>query len=123
VSEPTSLREFARRFNAGDYFEAHEVLEKPWLAAREPEKTFLKGLIHAAVCLYQYGRGNRHGARVKYLSCHRYLDPYAPEYAGVDVAGLLRQLDRYFAALMAPGSEGPVPPPAGPPPRLTLRGE
>jgi uncharacterized protein len=101
-------------FNQGEYFEAHEVLEHPWLRAGEPERTFLKGLIHAAVALHHYRRGNGHGARVKYGSCVRYLSAYHAGFRGVQVEDLVRQMDRFFADLIAQPA-GAAPPPAGSP--------
>src|SRR5690348_11981481 len=37
-----------RCFHSGAFFEAHEHWESVWLAAQEPEKTFLQGLIQVA---------------------------------------------------------------------------
>jgi predicted metal-dependent hydrolase len=93
-----AVSEWVREFNAGRYFEAHEVLEAPWLRASEPEKTFLKGLIHAAVALHHRQRGNAHGTRTKHASAVRYLSPYRPAFGGVDVEGLLAEVERYLAA-------------------------
>src|SRR5947209_2652069 len=79
-AQRAALTEAVALFNAGRYFECHEVLEDAWRAAAEPDRTILKGLIHAAVALYQYQRGNSHGARVKTASAYRYLAPALPEY-------------------------------------------
>ena len=49
-------------FNAGRYFEAHELWEELWTPMRGPERRRLQGLIHFAVGLYHWGRGNRVGA-------------------------------------------------------------
>lgn len=100
-----AIAEGVRLFNAGDYFQAHEVLEESWRTAAEPMKTFLKGLIHAAVALYQYARSNEVGARSKYESTHFYLEPYLPAFASIDVAGLLEQLDQFFGPFL----DSPVP--------------
>ena len=89
---------WARHLNVGEYFEAHEALEGVWLTATEPDRTFLKGLIHIAVVLRHHERGNQHGTRVKYESGVRYLTPYLPEYRGVSLALLLEELARYVAA-------------------------
>lgn len=107
----TAVAEWARLLNEQQYFEAHEVLEEPWLCATEPHRTFLKGLIHVAVALHHYRRGNLHGARVKYQSALRYLERYLPAHGGVDVVGLITQLEEQFAPLGAlpPGSPLPVP--------------
>ena len=107
----TAVAEWAHLLNEQKYFEAHEVLEGPWLRAAEPHRAFLKGLIHVAVALHHYQRGNLHGARVKCQSAIRYLERYRPSYGGVDVLGLITQLDEQFAPLDAlpPGSPLPTP--------------
>jgi len=115
-----AIQEWARLFNAGAYFEAHEALEHAWLRAAEPEKTFLKGLIHAAVALYQYRRSNGHGARVKYGSCVGYLSPYHPSFSGVQVSDLVSQMDRFFADLVSQPRGTPPPPPRHPWPAVRL---
>src|SRR6185436_20876506 len=90
------LEQARELFNAGEYFECHEVLEGPWLATAEPERTFLKGLIHAAVSLYQYQRGNAHGARVKAASARGYLEPFRPAHAALDLERLLAELEEFI---------------------------
>lgn len=114
------LRRWAAHMDQREYFEAHEVLEGAWLAAREPDKTFLKGLIHAAVALYQYHRRNGHGARVKALSCTRYLSPYRPHYQGVAVAALLEELQQFVGAHLQQPRGLPPPEPKLPWPRSHL---
>lgn len=115
-----AVREWTALFNAQDYFAAHEVLEHPWLGAKEPDRTFLKGLIHAAVALYHYSRGNGHGARVKYASCRRYLEPYRPAYGEVDLDALLDELERFYADLLALPPRTPPPSPRHPWPQAAL---
>jgi len=108
-----AIAEWARLLDEGSYFEAHEVLEGRWLCADEPEKTFLKGLIHVAVALHHHQRGNKHGARVKYQSAQRYLEPYRPIYRGIDLASLIDQLQPYFETLLTPApGDAPAPSPA-----------
>lgn len=58
--------QFARgiaHFNAREFFEAHEVWEELWLVAREPEKTFLQGMIQVAAAFHHHARENARGAR------------------------------------------------------------
>jgi predicted metal-dependent hydrolase len=112
MEENAALAEWLRLLNEGQYFEAHEVLEAPWLRAAAPQRAFLKGLIHVAVALLHYQRGNAHGARVKARSARRYLEPFAPAYAGIAVDDLLRQLAEQVSPLEAlpPGASFPRPP-------------
>ena len=118
-----AVAEWAALLNQGAYFAAHEVLEAPWLRAKEPEKSFLKGLIHVAVALLHYQRGNGHGARVKYASAVRYLSGERPTDSGVDVDGLLAQMERFFADLLALPPKSRPPEPGHPWPVVRLEDE
>jgi len=51
------------QFNRREFFESHESWEVIWLAAPEPDKTFLQGIIQVAAALHHYHRGNRAGAQ------------------------------------------------------------
>ena len=79
---------------AGEYFAAHEALEDAWRAAEPTEKDFFQGLVHVVVAWYQAGRGNEVGCRRQLEKAARRLGPFAPEHRGVDVAGLLDQVER-----------------------------
>lgn len=58
-AEP-EITAFAQRWNAGDFFMAHEVLEGLWIRRRDDG---LRGLIQLAVALHHIERGNLRGAR------------------------------------------------------------
>jgi predicted metal-dependent hydrolase len=79
---------------AGEYFAAHEALEDAWRAAEPAEKDFFQGLVHVVVAWYQAGRGNEVGCYRQLEKAARRLGPFAPEHRGVDVAGLLDQVER-----------------------------
>ncbi len=108
-AEHAAIAEWAEHFNRHAFFEAHEILEGPWLVAREPAKSYLKGLIHAAVALCHYQRGNSHGARVKYASGRQYLSPYLQVEGPIRLDLLLASLECFFAPLLAqdPGVRQP----------------
>lgn len=114
-----AVRRWAELFNGGAYYEAHEAAEEAWLRVPGPERAFFKGLVHAAVSLCHWQRGNPHGGQVKCASAIAYLEPFAPEYEGLDLAGLLGAL-REFAEWMEgwdPGASSRFP---DPPPRASL---
>jgi predicted metal-dependent hydrolase len=52
-----------RLFDAGLFFEVHEVLEPHWASARPPERDALQGLIQVAVGWQHLANGNSAGAR------------------------------------------------------------
>lgn len=61
VHDPRYLAGIAH-FNAGEYFEAHEVWEALWRDCPDADRPFYLSLIQAAVALYHQERGNTSGA-------------------------------------------------------------
>ena len=88
-------------FNAREFFACHDVLEEIWGERLGEDRAFYQGLIHAAVALFHFQEGNLGGARKMQASAMRYLAPYAPTCAGLDVAGLLAEFSTCFADLAA----------------------
>jgi uncharacterized protein len=78
---------------AGRYFEAHEELEEAWRAAPPEERDFFQGLVHIAVAWYQAGRGRPVATGRQLDKATRRLAPFAPAHRGVDVAGVLAQVE------------------------------
>ena len=77
----------------GRYFEAHEELEEAWRAASAEERDFFQGLVHVAVAWYQAGRGRPVATGRQLEKAARRLAPFAPTHRGVDVAGVLEQVE------------------------------
>lgn len=75
-------------FNAGEYFEAHEVWEELWLAASGDQRIFLQGLIQLAAALHHFGRGNLLGMRSLLAAGLAKLDGFPDAHWGIDVAKL-----------------------------------
>jgi uncharacterized protein len=95
------IAEGIRLFNQREFFACHDVFEDFWSEQLGPEKTFIQGLIHAAVCLFHFDGGNLGGARKMYGSCCAYLQSFEPDFCGIDVARLLRDLEYCFEELLA----------------------
>lgn len=89
------LRSFVDLFNAGRFFEAHEVLEAAWMRADLPDRFFLQGLIHAAVACHHEEQGNPVGAGLQLEKALKKLAGYLPEREGVWTSGLHRELMRW----------------------------
>ena len=112
-SEERSIREYSDRasstprlsrgielFNAGRYWDAHEVWEREWTLDRKgPESGFYKGLIQVAAGCLHYTRHNRRGALNKWRSGADYLRPYVPAHRGVLLAPLVATVDGFLAAM------------------------
>lgn len=96
---PVEYRAFFTCFNAGDYYEAHDVLEHLWLACRDGNALFYKGLIQIAGAYVHLrkqhlrpdhpkdGRRLRPAVRLFQLGVSN-LEPYGPEHLGLGVARL-----------------------------------
>jgi predicted metal-dependent hydrolase len=77
----------------GAFFEAHEELELAWRAAPTEERDFFQGLVHVTVAWYQARRGKTVACASQLGKARRRLAPYSPEHRGVDVAGVLAQVE------------------------------
>lgn len=105
-----SLERGVELFNAGLYWEAHEVWEEAWIPDRHgPDRGLYKGLIQAAAGCLHYRRGNARGAVSKWRSGAAYLRPYLPRHRGLDLASLVALVEADRVALER--AEGPNLPP------------
>ncbi len=112
------LFEGLRCYHSGAFFEAHEHWETVWLAAQEPEKTFLQGLIQIAAGFHHYRRGNRAGTISLLRSALGRLDRYPESFAGCEVAPLRAAIRLWLETLET------IPPSPPPPlPKLQLIAE
>jgi predicted metal-dependent hydrolase len=98
-----ALQEGLELVRAGAYFEAHEEFEDEWRGAPVEERDFLQGLVHVAVAWLHAERGNRAGCERQLEKAARRLAPYRPAHRGVDVDGVLEQVER-ARGLVAAGS-------------------
>ncbi len=87
-------------FNAGDFFEAHEVWEDCWSEAAGPERRFYQGLIQAAVGLCHFGNGNLRGAVKLYGTARAYLEPLEEPRLGLDKKSFWQQMERCFHGIL-----------------------
>ena len=88
-----SLAEGLELMRAERWFDAHEALEDEWREAPGPERDFLQGLVHVTVAWHHASRGNAPGASRQLVKATRRLGPYAPRHRGVDVEGVLGQVE------------------------------
>ncbi len=95
---------FARgiaHFNAQEYFEAHEVWEELWLVAREPEKTFLQGLIQVAAAFHHHARENSKGARSLLAAGVAKLQGFPDDHRGIAVNDLRKEAKSWLEKIEA----------------------
>jgi uncharacterized protein len=80
---PMEYYQFFIKFNEGDYYTCHDLLEEIWLT--EKSNLFLKGLLQMTVAIYHYEYGNVKGARLMMNAGFQYIQKYRPHYWGVDL--------------------------------------
>jgi uncharacterized protein len=96
-----ALAEGLDRYNAGEYFTAHEAWEAVWLEAHEPDKTFLQGLIQVTAAFHHLLRNNPVGtARLLHAALRR-LEPYPESFGGIAVTVLCNDIRERIQALHA----------------------
>jgi len=102
-SPPPLLLEGVRLFNAGRWFEAHEVLERAWLDEPTPLRRLYQGILQVGVGLHHARRGNLPGALSLLDRGMALLAPFEPTRLGVDVDRLVHDAAAARRALAAPG--------------------
>lgn len=76
-------------FNAGDYFEQHEVLEEAWRGERGPIRHLYQGILQVGVAYLHIQRGNYTGATRLLERALVKLTELPDVCQGVDVAQLV----------------------------------
>ncbi|WNG33796.1 DUF309 domain-containing protein [Archangium violaceum] len=84
----TCLEEGVALFNAGSFFEAHEVWEEAWRRESGPRRLLLQGLILVAAGWLKRDAGNIRGAWTLFSRALERLESLPPSCEGVDVGGL-----------------------------------
>jgi uncharacterized protein len=100
AEEEHKFQEGLERFNTQQFFEAHESWEEIWLAAPEPEKTFLQGIIQVSAAFHHYYRDNHPGAKLLLIEGLRKLDRFPDVHRGMEV-GKLRDFVRCWLVALA----------------------
>ena len=101
---------YFRCFNAGEYYEAHDVLEHLWLRTRDGNHLFFKGLIQVAGAFVHLQKQHLHPTHPKHATRLRpavrlfqlgivNLEPYAPLHWQLDVAALVQLCHRLAAEI------------------------
>jgi len=98
-------------FNMGKFFEAHEVLETVWLQADGEDRVFLHGVIQVAAAFHHYTRRNQAGFRSLLEKGCRKLESVPDAKQGIDLPGLLAQLQPWRDQFReGPGHHQALPP-------------
>ena len=91
------LAEFWNLWRQEKFWACHEALEELWHAQTEPRRSFLNGLIHGAVAVFQHRRGNSNGAARHLLRAKIKLEKHLPAREGIDLNAFLAGIEREIA--------------------------
>lgn len=72
------------RFNKREFWDAHEEWEEIWLHASSEMHQFLQGLIQIAAAYHHVKRGTLRGAVRLFDAALARLEPFPPQYCGLD---------------------------------------
>lgn len=93
-TRPSAYHEFIRLFNERKYFEAHEILESRWRRETGAARDFYHGLIQIAAAFVHVQKQNPKGAERLFQSSLGYLSKYFPEYLGLNLEQLYKDIKR-----------------------------
>ena len=79
-------------FNAGEWFEAHEVWEDIWHMAYGIKHDFYQGMIQCAVALEHYRRSNPRGVVSLYKSYQKKFAGVPDPFMGLEVKAFLKRM-------------------------------
>lgn len=101
---PLAMDGFAA-FNAGHYWEQHELLEHAWNAEPRPVRELYQGILQVGVALHQIEQGKWAGAIKLLRRGLNRLDPLPPRCMRVDLEGFRRQAHIVHQQLLELGAE------------------
>jgi hypothetical protein len=90
------LRKGAEEFNAGRFFECHDILEEVWQGVRGSARNFFQGLIQISVGFYHLGNGNLIGGESQLEKGLKNLGGYGDDCLQVDLINLRRDVQNWL---------------------------
>lgn len=96
---PAEAIEAIRKFNAGEFYKQHDLLEALWMKEGGPVRSLYQGILQVGIAYYQVTRGNRRGAVKMLHRARQWLAALPDACRGVDVAKLRQDADRVLAEL------------------------
>lgn len=99
-------REGMRLFDAGEYYECHELLEEAWRAEQRPCRNLYQGILQLGIALYHIRRGHFAAALKMLRRAEHHLRPLPDVCRGIDVARLREMTRQIHETLLELGPEG-----------------
>jgi predicted metal-dependent hydrolase len=87
------------KFNAGEYYAQHDLLEAQWMAEIRPIRDLYRAILQVGVAYYHITRGNYRGAHKMLLRSVQWLAILPDVCQGVDIRQLREDSAQVRAAL------------------------
>lgn len=100
---PERAREGIAKFNAGEYYTQHDLLEAEWVETEQPVRDLYRAILQVGVAYYQIERGNYKGALKMLQRSVQWLLLLPDVCQGVDVRTLREDSFRVRAELLRLG--------------------
>lgn len=98
---PPRARLGIEKFNAGEYYQQHDLFEALWMEESGPVRDLYRAILQVGVAYYHMTRGNRRGAQRMLLRAVQWLAVLPDICQGVDVRQLREDVARVRTALQA----------------------
>lgn len=96
---PPRAVEGIRKFQAGEYYQQHDLFEAQWVEEPGPVRDLYRAILQVGVAYFQVTRGNHRGALKMLLRSVQWLSILPDECQGVDVKQLREDSYRVRAEL------------------------
>jgi hypothetical protein len=102
---PDLARQGVEQFNAGEYYQQHDLFEALWVQTATPVRDLYRAVLQVGVAYYQITRGNGRGARKMLLRSLQWLHILPDRCQGIDVKALREDAARVRAELERLGDD------------------
>ena len=93
---------YFERFNRGEFYEAHDVLEQLWLAEKKGHNyAFYKGLIQLAGAFVHLQKNRLRPSAALFKLAHANLKSYPPNHRHLDVPHVLALIEHWLKKIEA----------------------
>ncbi|MFA6957881.1 MAG: DUF309 domain-containing protein [Thermoanaerobaculia bacterium] len=93
------------QFNRLEFMEAHDSWEHIWMEEADEQAVFAQGLIQLAAAYLHIRRGTSPGGTLRlFNSALAKLEPYAPEFCGVDRSRVIAAALQHRERLVSDGA-------------------
>lgn len=96
---PARARLGIEKFNAGEYYAQHDLLEEQWMLENGPVRDLYRAILQVGIAYYHIVRGNYRGALKMLLRCEQWFSVLPDICQGVNIRQLHEDANRVKTAL------------------------